>query len=74
MKKYILLLAIMTVSVSLMAVPARRAFTDCMLADGTTVQLTQAGDELAHWYEDAEGNIYVSNPDGTFAPSAVTRA
>lgn len=74
MRKYILLLAIMTVSVSLMAVPARRAFTDCMLTDGTTVQLTQAGDELAHWYEDAEGNVYVSNPDGTFAPSAVTRA
>ena len=64
----------MTVSVSLMAVPARRAFIDCMLTDGTTVQLTLAGDELAHWSEDAEGNVYVANPDGTFAPSAVTRA
>ena len=59
-------------SAALFAAPARRAFTDCTLQDGTTISLTLAGDEFAHWYESADGTIYTRNANGTFSLSAAT--
>lgn len=74
MKRYILSIALTAICVSLMAVPAKRGFQQYTLQDGTSVSLTLAGDEFAHWYEAADGTIYTQNEDGTFAPAAVTRA
>ena len=73
MKKYFLSFAMMAISVALLAVPAKRGFRDCALQDGTTVSLQLVGDEFAHWYESADGTVYVQNADGTFAPSAASR-
>ena len=72
MKKYILTLTMAALSAALFAAPARRAFTDCTLQDGTTISLTLAGDEFAHWYESADGTIYTRNANGTFSLSAAT--
>ena len=73
MKKYILLFAVIAISIDVMAVPARRVFADYPSADGGTVELTLAGDEYAHWYEDAIGTVYVAGEDGTFAPATTSR-
>lgn len=64
----------MAMSVALMAVPAKRSFHNYPLPNGTSVSLTQAGDEFSHWYESADGTVYRQNADGTFAPASVTRA
>ena len=72
MKKYILTLTMAALSAALFAAPARRAFTGCTLQDGTTISLTLAGDEFAHWYESADGTIYTRNANGTFSLSAAT--
>jgi len=61
-------------SVSLMAVPARRGFHEYRQPDGTTLTLTLAGDEFAHWYEDAEGTVYREDAEGIFVPETTTRA
>lgn len=74
MKKHILFFLVMATSVAMFAVPARRGFHDYQQPDGSTVSLTLAGDEYAHWYEAADGTIYRQNEDGTFVASAVTRA
>ena len=74
MKRYFLTLALAVLSAALFAAPARRAFTNCTLQDGTTISLTLAGDEFAHWYESADGTIYTRNTDGTFSRSDVTPA
>ncbi|MBQ7531921.1 MAG: M6 family metalloprotease domain-containing protein [Paludibacteraceae bacterium] len=73
MKKYILLFTMTALSAVLFAVPARRGFHDYLLDDGTTVSLTLAGDEYAHWYESAAGTVYTPTSEGTFVPAGVTR-
>ena len=73
MKKYLLLFVVMTISLASFAVPARRVFHDYQQPDGSVLTLTLAGDEFAHWYEDAQGTIYRLNDDDTFAPVATTR-
>lgn len=64
----------LVMSMALYAVPARRSFQDCTLADGTSVSLTLVGDEFGHWYESADGTIYRRQTDGTFIALNTTRA
>ena len=59
----------MAMSVALLAVPARRGFHTYHQPDGTTLTLTLAGDEFAHWYEDAEGTVYREDTEGIFVPA-----
>ena len=73
MKKYFLLFVVMTISLASMAIPARRVFHDYQQPDGSVLTLTLAGDEYAHWYEDAHGTVYYEEAEGVFAPAAVTR-
>ena len=71
MKKIILSLVVMTISLASFAVPARRGFHDFQQPDGTTISLTLAGDEFCHWYESADGTVYKQTEDGRFV--ATTR-
>lgn len=73
MKKIFLSLVVMTISLASFAVPARRGFHDYQQPDGSVLTLTLAGDEFAHWYEDAQGTIYRLNDDDTFVPVEATR-
>ena len=73
MKKYLILFVVMTISLASMAVPARRVFHDYLQPDGSVISLTLAGDESMHWYEDAAGNVYYQESEGTFTPATVTR-
>lgn len=73
MKKIILSLVVMTISLASFAVPARRGFHDFQQPDGTTISLTLAGDEFCHWYESADGTVYKQNADGMFVRSEKTR-
>lgn len=73
MKKIFLFLVVMTISLASFAVPARRGFHDYQQPDGSVLTLTLAGDEFAHWYEDAQGTMYRLNGDDTFEPIAATR-
>ena len=73
MKKYLILFVVMTISLASMAVPARRGFHDYPQPDGSVISLTLAGDESMHWYEDAAGNVYYQESEGTFTPATVTR-
>lgn len=74
MKKIFSVVAVIAVCLSAWAVPAKREFHVYTLGDGSSVELTLAGDEYAHWYEDASGRIYTRLTDGTFAPSGKTRS
>ena len=71
MKKIILSLVVMTISLASFAVPARRGFHDFQQPDGTTISLQLVGDEFAHWYESADGTVYKQTEDGRFV--ATTR-
>lgn len=67
MKKRIstsILFALLTVS--LLAVPARRALQEITLEDGSVIQVQLAGDEFGHWYTDCYNNHYAANEDGTW--------
>lgn len=69
MKKIILSLVVMTISLASFAVPARRGFHDFQQPDGTTVSLQLVGDEFVHWYESADGTVYKQTEDGRFLPA-----
>ena len=74
MKKIFSLIAATAICMAAWAVPAKREFHVYTLTDGTAVELTLAGDEYAHWYEDAAGRIYTRVADNTFELSTKTRA
>lgn len=74
MKKIILSLVVMTISLASFAVPARRGFHDFQQPDGTTISLTLAGDEFCHWYEAADGTVYKQTEEGLFVRSEKTHA
>ncbi len=74
MKKILIPLVVMTISLASFAIPARRVFHDYQQPDGSVLTLTLAGDEFAHWFEDAQGTMYRLNDDDTFEPVAATRS
>lgn len=73
MKKILISLVLLAGSVACFSVPAQRFFQNYQMSDGTIISLTQAGDEFAHWYEDAQGNIYNRNDEGIIVPSTLTK-
>ena len=72
MKRSILLMSLfMLTSIMAHAIPARPGiWRTITLKDGTTVKAMLKGDETMNFYEDKEGNVYMSNPDGTFSLTA----
>ncbi len=67
MRKTFHLLAVCLVCDLALAVPAKRLKKTIVLADGNKVEVTFAGDEHIHFYQDAEGRTYQGGGDGTFA-------
>jgi len=66
MKKLFLTLSLMAMTMTMMAVPAKRGlWSTVQLANGTEVQVQLVGDEHGHWLRDANGNCYVDN-NGTY--------
>ncbi len=55
MKRIFLSLVVMTMSVALMAVPARRGWQTRTQADGTTIEVQTIGDEYYHYTINREG-------------------
>lgn len=66
MKKILLSYALIIISVSLSAVPARPGFRECTLQDGSSVLLQLSGDECYHFWETKDGKIAEEQSDGTF--------
>ena len=60
----ILAACLLMISASAWAVPARRVKKTVTLTDGTKKEVTLVGDENIHFYTDADGNAYVTGPDG----------
>ena len=69
MKKKILLIPILSlISIMMLAVPARRGvWRTLQLTDGSTVRAMLAGDEHAHFWQDADGNAYRQAGDNVYA-------
>lgn len=66
-KKSLLTLCLCMMAGIAMAVPARRACRTITLGDGRQVQAVLCGDENVHFYQDAQGNAYTLQADGTYA-------
>lgn len=67
MKKILLSLSALLLTTASFAIPARPGiWRTITLTDGTQVQAQLQGDEHLNYYEDAEGNTYTENADGTF--------
>lgn len=67
MKKILLSLSALLLTTASFAIPAHPGiWRTITLTDGTQVQAQLQGDEHLNYYEDAEGNTYTENADGTF--------
>lgn len=75
MKKILLSLSALLLTTASFAIPARPGiWRTITLTDGTQVQAQLQGDEHLNYYEDAEGNTYTENADGTFYPFNLNEA
>lgn len=54
-KKSFTLIAMMLISISAMAVPAKSQWQEITLANGTSITVKLVGDEYGHWYIDKDG-------------------
>lgn len=67
MKRYVMMVALLLVTVMTSAVPAKRGqWTVITLADGTQVSAELRGDEHLHYMQDAAGNKYVADESGAY--------
>lgn len=67
MKKILLSLSALLLTTASFAIPARPGIWRTLtLTNGTQVRAQLQGDEHLNYYEDAEGNTYTENADGTF--------
>ena len=67
--KHILAVCLLLISVTILAVPAKRVKKTITLADGTQKELMLVGDENIHFYLDAENNAYTCNAEGVYVKS-----
>lgn len=79
MKKITSLVIILLITLNTYAVPARPGWQTKSQPDGTTIQLRLVGDEIHHYWADAEGNIVRQDANGYWRvveaiPSAETIA
>ena len=60
MKKVLLSLTLMAMTMTMMAIPAKKGVTKMLtLADGTTVQAQLVGDEHGHYWKAEDGKAYI---------------
>ena len=60
MKKVFLAISLLMMTVTMMAIPAKRGmWRTVTLADGTEVKVEKVGDEHGHWLRAADGTCYV---------------
>ena len=70
MKKTLLTLTLMAMTMTMMAVPAKRGqWTTIRLANGTEVRAELKGDEHQHWMQAADGTCYAPTADGVYEVS-----
>lgn len=62
----LLLTAILTLPLPAFAVPALDRPITITQNDGSSVKLTQRGDEFSHWFEDSKGNAVVRTEKGAY--------
>lgn len=66
-KRILLIPFLCLISIIMLAVPAKRGlWRTLQLTDGSTVRAMLAGDEHAHFWQDADGNTYRSAGDATY--------
>ena len=71
MKKYIITLLLTVVTVTMMAVPAKRGLWKTLtLQDGTQVRATLVGDEHGHFWKAENGQAYTLQGDAYVAVDA----
>ena len=67
MKRYVMMVALLLVTVMASAIPAKRGqWSMITLADGTQVKAELCGDEHLHFMQDAAGNKYVADESGAY--------
>ena len=67
MKRYVMMVALLLVTVMASAIPAKRGqWSMITLADGTQVKAELCGDEHLHFMQDSAGNKYVADESGTY--------
>lgn len=64
--KHILAFCLLLISVTVLAVPAKRIKKNITLADGTQKEVVLVGDENIHYYLDAENVAYTCDEKGVF--------
>ena len=68
MKRLFVILSLMVVTMTMMAVPAKRGVTKTLvLANGTEVKATLVGDEHGHYWKGTDGQAYRES-EGVFIP------
>ena len=76
MKKLFLTLSLLTMTLGLMAVPAKKgAWKTIKLSDGKTVKALLKGDEWGHYLQTSDGHRYMKNGDTyVIQPEAIRQA
>ncbi len=70
MKKILLLVTFVALSLSVLAKPARPGFFRYVQPDGSTVLIQRHGDEWGHWTTDGKGRVVERGADGFYRPVA----
>ena len=68
MKKILLLVTLVTLSLSVMAKPAKPGFIRYVQPDGSIVLIQRHGDEWGHWTTDDKGRVVRKETDGFYRP------
>ena len=68
MRKILLLLMFLTLSLSVVAKPAKPGFFRYVQPDGSVVQIQRHGDEWGHWTTDDKGRVVRREADGFYRP------
>ena len=69
MKRYLVSALLLTLAITINAVPARREWRQVTLADGSQTTLRQVGDEFYHYWETTDGRMAERQADGSFVIS-----
>lgn len=70
MKKILLLVTLVALSLSAAAKPARPGFYSYVQPDGSTIRIQKHGDEWGHWVTDDRGRVVRKEADGFYRPVA----
>ena len=72
MRKFFLTFTLMTMVMTMMAIPAKKGLWSVIkLADGTEVNAQLVGDEHGHWMQAADGKCYVRGNEDVYEPAEI---